>query len=815
MTKTYNPKKIEKKWQTAWDKAGIYRTKDTSKAKKYYTLVEFPFPSGDGLHVGHIRPFTAMDIISRKRRMQGYNVLFPIGWDAFGLPTENYAIKTGIHPAKVTKKNTDNFRRQMKALGLSFDWKREINTTDPAYYKWTQWMFLQFLKKGLAYKAKTTINWCPKDKIGLANEEVVGGNCERCGTSVEQREKEQWMIKITAYAEKLLKGLEGVDFLPEIKKQQENWIGKSEGVRIRSKVKDLNISFEVFDSIPQTFMAQTFTVIAPEHPLVAELVKGTPQEKEVLEFANKIKKKREQRGYDINAEFEGIFTGRYVDNPFGTGDLPIWVASFVLADYGTGIVHCSAHDERDFKFAKKYNIPLRPVMFPKDQARAEKVRNLEELYSRDPQGVLEQPKQFAGRLWGEVRTDVISHLEKEGIAKRTTQYHLRDWVFSRQRYWGEPIPVIHCGICGYVPVHEKDLPVKLPNVKNFAPRDDGESPLASISSWVNVKCPRCKAKAQRETDVMPNWAGSSWYFLRYTDPKNKKEFASKKLLKKFMPVDWYNGGMEHVTLHLLYSRFWNQFLYDCGLVTTREPYKKRTAHGLILAEGGVKMSKSKGNVVNPDAIVASHGADVLRMYEMFMGPFDQAVAWNFDSIEGVNRFLGKVWRVHFEKVKETAKKSKELEALLHKTIKQVSEDIEAMHFNTAVSACMIFVNACLAEEQVDKETWKIFLKVLAPFAPHLTEELWQSLSVSKKFTSIHTQPWPKEKASLLKTDTIRIPVQVNGKVRDELVIEKTTPKDAIEKMARESVKVALFLQGKQVKKVIYVPEKIINIVVTE
>ncbi len=811
MPKKYNHLAIEKKWQKVWEKTEPDKASDTSTKKKFYALIEFPYPSGDGLHVGHIRSNTAMDIISRKRRTEGYNVLYPIGWDAFGLPTENYAIKTGIQPALVTKRNTDIFRKQLKSIGFSFDWSREVNTTDPAYYKWTQWIFLQLLKAGLAYKKKMLINWCPKDKIGLANEEVIDGRCERCGTKVEQREKEQWMLAITKYADRLDKDLDDVDYLSRIKIQQRNWIGKSHGVNFKCKIKDLNIPVEMYNSVPQTYCAETFTVIAPEHPLVETLIRDTSYEEKVKEVVNRIKQKRLEKDYDSEKEMEGVFTGRYIQNFAGTGkDLPIWVASYVVADYGTGIVNASAHDLRDFEFAKKHNISLHPVMFPKDESLAKKVLDLDEAYVKDPEGIILEPLQFKGRKWGEAREDVINYLVKTGHAVRKTNYKLRDWVFSRQRYWGEPIPVIHCNECGVVPVPEKDLPITLPKVKNYQPTDTGESPLASISSWVNVKCPNCKGKAKRETDTMPNWAGSSWYFLRYLDPKNKKALADKKKIIKWMPVDWYNGGMEHTTLHLLYSRFWHKFLYDIGVVNTNEPYQKRTSHGLVLAGNGEKMSKSKGNVVNPDDVVRVYGADTLRVYEMFMGPFDQPIPWSTENIIGSRRFLEKVWRLQEKVSAITLSKNNELEALVNKTIKKVSDDIETMSFNTAISAMMILYNAFEKETTISKKHYEIFLQLLAPFAPHIAEELWKNL---KNKNSIHLESWPVFDPSKLLSSIVTITVQVNGKMRDTLQIEIDSSENEVLGKAMNIENVKKWLDKKEVKRVIHVKNRLINIVI--
>ena len=824
--KEYDHKKIEKKWQNIWDKTKVFQAKSpSSKAKlatgrleqkKYYALIEFPYPSGDGLHVGHPRPYIGMDIISRKRRLQGFNVLYPIGWDAFGLPTENYAIKTGLDPRVVTKKNTDTFRRQIKSLGISFDWSREINTTDPKYYKWTQWIFLQFLKKGLAYKANMMINWCPQDKTGLANEEVIDGCCERCGTVVEQREKEQWMLAITKYADRLDKDLDTVDYLPQIKLGQRNWIGRSEGVNLRFKVKEMNMFFEMYDSIPQTHMAQTFTVIAPEHPKLLELVKGTEFEESVMRKAKEMIAKRAKGIYKKTEEMDGIFSGRFIEYSPAKRELPIWVASFVVADYGMGIVNCSFHDERDYAFAKKFNIPLHPVLFPKDPILAEKVKK-QEIFYREPDGILEEPSQFKGRQWGEVRKDIIDYLVKNGWAKRAVNYKLRDWIFSRQRYWGEPIPMVFCEKCkmdnpqsqGWVPVPLSELPVRLPDIEKYEPTDTGESPLATILDWVNVTCPKCAGPAKRETDTMPNWAGSSWYYLRYIDPNNNKDLADINKLKYWMNVDWYNGGMEHTTLHLLYSRFWHKFLYDIGAVPTIEPYNKRTSHGFILGEGGVKMSKSKGNVINPDEIVNLYGADTLRVYEMFMGPFDQSATWSTENIIGSRRFLDKVWRLH-KKVINNIVDEDEVKIILNQTIKKISDDVESMGFNTSISSLMILVNDLDKADNISRKSFEILLRLLAPFAPHITEELWCELGNKE---SIHLTQWPQFDKDRLIKDSVSVAVQINGKTKSVIEVTENAEQDVVE---AEAMKIEIlknnFNNGVIPKKIIYVKNKIINFV---
>lgn len=814
----YEPQKIEAKWQEVWEKAGIYRAANPpTKGKKFYTLIEFPYPSGAGLHVGHVRSWVAMDAFSRRKRMQGFNVLYPIGWDAFGLPAENYAIKMKIHPSITVEKNIANFKRQIKSLGISFDWSREINTTDPKYYKWTQWIFLKFFEKGLAFQADVLVNWCPFCKTNLADEEVLtDGKHERCGTQAEKRLQKQWLLKITAYSDRLLEDLKLVDYSSKISTQQINWIGKSEGVAFRYKVKDMDIHFEMFDSVPQTFMAQTFTVIAPEHPKVYELVKGTEYEKSVMEFVEKIKKKKAGKKFDSEKEMDGIFTGRYIEYTPTKKAIPIWIASFVIAEYGTGVVNASVHDERDFAFAKKYNLPLHPVMFPKDPRLAEKIKNLEVCYHHEPDGVLQEPEEFKGMRWADAREPIIQFIEKKGFGKRASQYHLRDWIFSRQHYWGEPIPIVHCKNCGAVPVPEKDLPVELPQLEKYEPSGTGESPLAKVLEWVNVDCPKCKGIARRETDTMPNWAGSNWYFLRYLDPQNDSLIADPKLMRYWMPIDLYQGGFEHTTLHLLYSRFVYKFLYDIGVVPTPEPYAKRRSHGIVLGPDGRKMSKSFDNVINPDDISRKFGADSLRVYEMFMGPFDQTIVWSEESVEGCFRFLKRVWRL--SKIKTSDKKtSQDLLVSLNKTIKRVDEDLENMKFNTAVAAMMEFVNSWQADAgELHKEDLKTFLLLLAPFAPHVSEELYQLLKDNKddNLSSIHTSQWPQYDPKFLEISEFVIVVQVNGKLRGNIVINKETLKnqEKVEDLAKKDNKVAKHLEGKQIKKVIYVEGKVVNFV---
>ena len=805
--KEYNHSSIEKKWQKEWQKKKIFQAKDSSKKKKYYVLMEFPYPSGDGLHTGHVRGYTAMDIVSRKRRMEGFNVLYPIGWDAFGLPTENYAIKTGVAPEKVTKKNTDNFRRQFKNLGMSLDWSREVNTTDPKYYKWTQWIFLQMWKCGLAYKKKMSINWCPKDKIGLANEEVVNGKCERCGSDVEKREKEQWMLAITKYADRLDKDLDRVDFLEKIKLQQRNWIGRSEGAELGFRIesvgdkgekKDLG-EVKVFTTRPDTLFGVTYLVVAPENPLVQNWRAEIKNWQEAEKYIEQTKKTAQIDRTNDEREKTGVrLDGISVINPVNSESVPVFIADYVLADYGTGAVMAvPAHDDRDFAFAKKYNLPIKQVILGDITTGA---------FIGD--GVLINSGKFDGLTIEEVKKKIT---EFAG-GKMVETFKLRDWVFSRQRYWGEPIPLVKCEKCGLVPLSEKDLPLKLPKVKKYQPTDTGESPLAIIDKWVNTKCPKCGGKARRETDTMPQWAGSSWYWLRYIDPKNSKKFADPKKLKHWSPVDWYNGGMEHTTLHLLYSRFWHKFLYDIGVVPTDEPFKKRTSHGMILAEGGEKMSKSRGNVVNPDEIVKTFGADTLRVYEMFMGPFDQAIAWDTNSISGSRRFLERVWRLQ-NKVSKKVEKSaddKKIEILLNKTVQKVSDGIEAMRFNTAISATMILLGEFEKAEKISRKDFEVFLKILSPFAPHICEEIWRNIGNK---TLLATERWPKADTSKMQTEKVIVVIQINGKVRAQLSIGRGMSQDELVSLVQKMPDVDKWLSGKKVVKIIHIPDRLLNFVV--
>ena len=787
--KRYDHKEIEGKWQEKWEKDAIYQAEDFSKKPKFYCLIEFPYPSGEGLHVGHPRSYSALDVVARKKRMQGFNVLYPIGWDAFGLPTENYAIKTKRKPQDVTKENIATYRKQLKSIGLSFDWSREVDTSDPEYYKWTQWIFLKLFEKGLAYQDEIAINWCPSCKIGLANEEVIAGKCERCGHIAEKRMQKQWMLKITDYAERLLNDLDSVDYLEKIKVQQVNWIGRSEGASIPFKIKDGG-SLEVFTTRPDTIFGATYMVVAPEH----ELAKSS-KDKKVKDYIKKAFAKSDLERGELEKEKTGVeIPGVLAINPANGKEIPVWVADYVLPHYGTGaIMAVPAHDERDFLFAKKFKLPIVKVVLPPSLGTA--VRNAEDLAVGAKselrvesdcylgKGVLTNSGEFDGLGSEEAKGKIV----KKTGAKKTVNYKLRDWIFSRQHYWGEPIPLIHCEKCGVVPVPEKDLPVELPDVDAYEPTDTGESPLAKIDSWVNVKCPKCEGEAKRETDTMPNWAGSSWYFLRYVDPKNSKELADKKKLEYWTPVDLYNGGMEHTTLHLLYSRFWHKFLFDIGVVPTSEPYAKRHSHGMVLAEDGTKMSKSKGNVVNPDEIVNHYGADTLRLYEMFMGPFGEAIPWSTTSMIGVRRFLERVFKLDKQERDNT---------ITHKTIKKVTEDIDKMKFNTAISSLMEYVNS-------GEYDYEVLLKLLAPFAPHIVEELWEGES------SIHLESWPVFDSEKAKDEKINFVIQVNGKLKGTFEVDSGLREDDAMSLVKEDSK----FKDLEIKKVIFVPDRLINLVV--
>ena len=800
--KGYNPKHLEKKWQDIWDEKGTFYASDDKTKPKYFALVEFPYPSGQGLHVGHPRSYTALDVVSRKRRLQGYNVLYPMGWDAFGLPTENFAIKNKIHPRIVTKQNVARFKAQLKSLGLSFDWSREVDTTDPKYYKWTQWIFLKLFEKGLAYKKEAAINWCTECKVGLANEEVVHGGCERCGGAVVRKIKTQWMLKITEYAERLINDLQIVDYIDRVKIQQENWIGRSTGMEIDFSVTG-NQQIRVYTTRPDTLFGATYMVIAPEHPLIEELKGHITNLDEIDAYREQASKKSDFERTELVKEKTGVeIQGIKAINPATEKEIPIFISDYVLISYGTGaIMAVPGHDTRDWEFAKKFNLPIIEVVAG---------GNVEEAaYIDTDSGVLVNSGIINGLEVKEAKEKISSWLEEKGIGKQKVNFKLRDWVFSRQRYWGEPIPLIHCEGCGWVPVPDEDLPVVLPEVESYEPTDNGESPLANIRDWVETTCPKCGGKGERETDTMPQWAGSSWYFLRYTDPHNDKELASKENLEYWTPIDWYNGGMEHTTLHLLYSRFWHKFLYDYGVVPTAEPYQKRTSHGMILGENSEKMSKSRGNVVNPDDIIEESGADTLRVYEMFIGDFEKSVPWSQNGIKGCRRFLDRSWKLQSILVDGDAF-SKDLESTMHKTIKKVSEDFENLKFNTAIAALMSLINDFNAKGTINKAEFKVFLMLLNPIAPHITEELWETNGYEGMITD---QSWPQWDETKTKDDTIEMAVQVSGKVRGTIVIAVDASQKEAKETAMADEKISSFIDGKTIVKEIYVPGKIFNIVV--
>jgi len=799
----YNPGVIEKKWQEIWEKEGAFRAVTGSPKPKYYALIEFPYPSGDGLHVGHPRSNTALDIISRKRRMEGYNVLYPMGYDAFGLPTENYAIRHKIHPKKVTEANIARFRNQLKSLGFSFDWSREVNTTDPQYYKWTQWIFLKLWEKGLAYKAEIPINWCTSCKIGLANEEVVGGVCERCGGEVVRKVKSQWMLKITEYAERLLNDLDTVDYMEKIKAQQRNWIGRSEGAEVDFVVAGTGKKLTVFTTRPDTLFGATYMVLAPEHPLIDEEKARIRNWDEVAAYREQAAKKSDFERTEMAKDKTGVqLVGLNAVNPANGQEIPIWVSDYVLMTYGTGaIMAVPGHDERDWEFARKFGLPIVEVVAGGDVEK--------EAYVDVENGIAVNSGFLNGMRATEAIEAMISYLEEKGLGKRKVNYKLRDWVFSRQRYWGEPIPMVHCEHCGWVPVPESQLPVVLPDVETYVYNEEGESPLANITEWVNTTCPQCGGPAKRETDTMPNWAGSSWYFLRYCDPHNDKEFASFDALKYWLPVNWYNGGMEHTTLHLLYSRFWHKFLYDLGLVPTPEPYMKRTSHGMILGEDGEKMSKSRGNVINPDKIVNEFGADSFRVYEMFIGAFDQTVPWSQQGLRGCRRFLDRVWRLQ-DMVVDGDGFSPEFEVRMHRTIKKVSLDYERMKFNTAVAAMMTLTNDFFDAGKITRGELRALLTILNPVAPHITEEMWQNAGFPGR---VFEQKWPSWDEEKTLEDEVEIAVQVNGKVRALIVIPREAPQDEVRASVMEEPNIQRALLGKQVVKEVYIPGRIYSIAV--
>ena len=803
MSREYSPSEIEKKWQDVWDNEKAFKVGVDKSKPKYYALVEFPYPSGQGLHVGHPRPYTAMDIVSRKRRMQGYNVLFPMGWDAFGLPTENYAIKNKIHPKIVTKNNVAHFKDQLKSLGYSFDWDREINTTDEKYYKWTQWIFLQLFKKGLAYKSEMPINWCTSCKVGLANEEVVGGVCERCGAEVVRKMQSQWMLKITDYAEKLLEGLEHVDYIERVKVSQQNWIGRSEGAEVNFQLKDKEESLTVYTTRPDTLFGATYMVISPEHPLIDKYKEEISNFDEITAYREQAAKKSDFERTELAKDKTGAcLQGISAINPVNGKEIPVWVSDYVLMSYGTGaIMAVPAHDERDWDFAKKFDLPIIEVVAGGDVQNA--------AFTDVQTGQLCNSDFLNGLEVKDAKAAIINWLEEKGIGHKKVNYKLRDWVFSRQRYWGEPIPIVKCPCCGYVPIDESELPLRLPEVESYMPTDTGESPLAAMRDWVEVACPKCGGKAERETDTMPQWAGSSWYFLRYIDPDNNEAFASKEAIDYWMPVDWYNGGMEHTTLHLLYSRFWHKFLYDQGLVSCPEPYTKRTSHGMILGENGEKMSKSRGNVVNPDDVVNEFGADTLRTYEMFIGAFELSAAWSMEGVKGCRKFLERVWKLQDMLIEGDGYRPN-LETKMHQTIKKVSNDFENLKFNTAIAAMMALVNEFYKEKSVTKAEYATLILLLNPVAPHMTEELWENIFGNGR---VYQQKWPEYDEAKTVESTVEIAVQINGKVKATLAVAMDEDEASVKEKAHAIPAIADLMAGKNVVKEIYVKGRILNIVV--
>ena len=803
----YNFKEVEKKWQDKWYAEGTFNAKNDYSKEKWFGLIEFPYPSGQGLHVGHPRSYTALDIIARKRRMQGYNVLFPIGFDAFGLPAENYAIKNHVHPKITTEKNINHFREQLKSIGFSFDWSREVNTTDFNYYKWTQWIFVQLYKHGLAYKATMPINFCTGCKVGLANEEVVNGVCERCGSPVVQKEKSQWMLRITKYAQRLIDDLDDVNFLDKIKAQQINWIGRSEGAEVNFKISGTDDNLLIYTTRPDTIFGATYMVIAPEHKLIEKYKDRITNLEEVEEYKRKATLKSDFERAELNKEKTGVeIKGIKAVNPLTNEEIPIWISDYVLITYGTGaIMAVPAHDTRDFEFAKKFNLPIKQVI--KDKNATSESKELEEAFTDVNNGIAINSDFLNGLESKDAINKAIEYIEEHKLGERKVNYKLRDWVFSRQRYWGEPIPMVYCEKCGWVPIPEEELPLKLPDVEDYEPGENGESPLAKHEEWINTTCPNCGGKARRETDTMPQWAGSSWYYLRYMDPHNDKALASKEALEYWSPVDWYNGGMEHTTLHLLYSRFWHKFLYDIGVVPTKEPYAKRTSHGMILGSNGEKMSKSKGNVINPDEIVDEFGADAFRVYEMFMGPFDQTAPWSMESIRGCMKFLDRVWNMQ-EFLVDGDEYSEKFEKMMHKAIKKVSSDIEEMKFNTSIATFMTMVNEFYKEKQINKAELATFLQLLNPFAPHMTEELYQKIGGKEELAY---KAWPTYDEAKTIEDEIEIPVQIKGKVRATITIKKDEDEDVVKQKAKEAI--ANQIEGKKIIKEIYVKNKIYNIVI--
>ncbi len=799
----YNHHTVEKKWQKIWDDEKAFKTENDYTKPKFYALVEFPYPSGQGLHVGHPRPYTALDIVARKRRMQGYNVLYPMGWDAFGLPTENYAIKNKIHPKIITKNNVAHFKEQLHSLGYSFDWDREINTTDPGYYKWTQWIFLKLFKAGLAYKKEMPINWCTSCKVGLANEEVVNGVCERCGSPVVRKVKSEWMLKITNYADKLIEGLKDVDYIERVKTSQINWIGRSEGAEVDFAIAGKEDKLRVYTTRPDTLFGATYMVVSPEHPLIDKYKDEITNWDEIMAYREMAAKKSDFERTELAKDKTGVVLGGLTAiNPINNTEIPIWISDYVLMTYGTGaIMAVPAHDDRDWEFAKKFNLPMIQVVEGKDGP----VDINEAAFTDVATGKMINSGFLTGLSVEEAKEKVKDFLTENKIGNRKVNYKLRDWVFSRQRYWGEPIPIVHCDKCGYVPLDESELPLLLPEVESYMPTDNGESPLAAMTDWVNTTCPCCGGPAKRETDTMPQWAGSSWYFLRYTDPKNTEALASKEALEYWLPVDWFNGAMEHTTLHLLYSRFWHKFLYDQKIVPTPEPYQKRTSHGMILGENGEKMSKSRGNVVNPDDIVNDYGADTLRTYEMFIGAFDLSASWSEDGVKGCRRFLERVWKLQ-SMMTEDEGYSKDLETKMHQTIKKVSNDFENLKFNTAIAAMMSLINEFYKKNSVTKGEYKTLITLLNPVAPHMTEELWSILGGEGR---LYQTAWPEYEEAKTVESTVEIAVQINGKTKATISIGKDDPKDDVLAKAKEAL--GDKLSGNIIKE-IYVPGRIVNIV---
>ncbi|MBR5577857.1 MAG: leucine--tRNA ligase [Lachnospiraceae bacterium] len=802
MAQPYNHKELEQKWQKVWDDERAFATSDDYSKPKYYALVEFPYPSGQGLHVGHPRPYTALDIVARKRRMQGYNVLYPMGWDAFGLPTENYAIQNHIHPKIVTKNNVERFKKQLHSLGYSFDWEREINTTDPDYYKWTQWIFLKLFKAGLAYKSEMPINWCTSCKVGLANEEVVNGSCERCGSEVVRKVKSQWMLKITEYADRLIQDLEEVDYIERVKTSQKNWIGKSQGAEVDFSISGKEDKLRVYTTRPDTLFGATYMVVSPEHPIIDKYREEIGNYQELLEYREQAAKKSDFERTELAKDKTGVMIqGLVAVNPVNDKEIPIWISDYVLMTYGTGaIMAVPAHDERDWDFAKKFDMPIIEVVA------GSPVSVEEAVYTDVATGTLVNSEFLNGLSVADAKVKIIEFLEEKGIGTAKTNFKLRDWVFSRQRYWGEPIPIVNCEKCGYVAIDESQLPLELPEVESYMPTDNGESPLAAMTEWMNTTCPCCGGPAVRETDTMPQWAGSSWYFLRYTDPANKEALASKEALNYWLPVDWYNGGMEHTTLHLLYSRFWHKFLFDEKVVPTKEPYQKRTSHGMILGSNGEKMSKSRGNVVNPDEIVEDYGADTLRTYEMFIGAFDLSASWSDDGVKGCRRFLDRVWKLQ-EILVEGDSYSDDLVTKMHQTIKKVSSDFENLKFNTAIAAMMSLINDFYKKNQVNKAEYTTLITLLNPVAPHITEELWQLLGNEGR---VYQAQWPQYDEAKTVESMIEIAVQVNGKTKAVVKVAADIDKESAIKAGKEAL--GDKLSGNIIKE-IYVPGKIVNIVV--